>query len=233
MTTAEKPSNPKRLATKGKTQALALQERIEEAIIQGEFSAGERLDESKLAQRYGVSRTPVREALKGLATARLAVIRPHAGVFVASPHIDEIMDMFELMAMLESSAAANAALRATSEDLVALRKAHKKCKDAAKKKDPVIFFATNQVFHEQIYAMAHNSILYETIMALDKRLTPYRRLVTFRPGRVEESIDEHEAILNGIERNDSDTASRLMRGHLELLAEDTRTLARVARENVV
>jgi DNA-binding GntR family transcriptional regulator len=100
------------------------------------------------------------------------------------------------------------------------------CKDTSKRKDPAIFFTANQVFHKQIYAMAHNSILYETIMDLDKRLSPYRRLITFRPGRVEESIDEHGAILNAIEQNDSDNASRAMQGHLDLLAEDARALAR-------
>ncbi len=230
MATAERFSTSKPLSTKGKTQALELQERIETAIVQGEFSAGERLDESRLAQRFGVSRTPIREALKGLATARLVVIRPHAGVFVASPALDKIMEMFELMAMLEAFAASQAARRATGEDLPALRNAHKKCKDAAKRKDPGIFFTANRVFHEQIYAMAHNSVLYETIMALDKRLAPYRRLITFRPGRVEESIDEHEAILNAIEQNDSDDASRAMGGHLDLLAEDARALARASHE---
>ena len=231
MATVEKTLTSKSRSAKVKTQALELQECIETAIIQGEFSAGERLDETRLAQRFGVSRTPVREALKGLAAARLVVIRPHAGVFVASPALDEIMEMFELMAMLEAFAASQAARRATDQELVALRKAHRECRSAAKGKDPAIFFVANQVFHGKIYAMAHNSALYETIMALDKRLAPYRRLITFRTGRVEESIDEHGAILVAIEQSDSDSASHAMGDHLGLLAEDARALARAAREN--
>ena len=230
MATTEMTSKSKLVSAKGKTQALALQECIETAIIQGEFSAGERLDECGLAQQYGVSRTPVREALTGLAAARLAVMRPHVGAFVANPSLDEIMEMFELMAMLEAFAASQAARRATGEGLAALKKAHKKNRDAAKRKDPAIFFTANQVFHKQIYAMARNSVLYDTIITLDKRLAPYRRLITFRPGRLEEFVEDHEAILDAIEENDPDEASRAMEGHLDLLAEDARALARAARE---
>jgi DNA-binding GntR family transcriptional regulator len=79
MAVAEKPSGSKPVSAKGRTQALVFQGRIETDIIQGRFKAGERLDESRLAQRFGVSRTPIREALKGLAVARLVIIRPHAG----------------------------------------------------------------------------------------------------------------------------------------------------------
>jgi DNA-binding GntR family transcriptional regulator len=215
---------------KRRTQSLQLQEVIEAAILQGEFGPGDRLDESGLAQRYGVSRTPVREALKGLAAAGLVVVRPHAGVIVANPSVGEIMEMFELMAMLEAFAASRAARRATTIDLAALKETHQKCKEAAKTDKPALFFDANQDFHESIYVAAHNSVLREQIMALDKRLAPYRRLVTFRPGRIEESNDEHAAILDAIERVAPDDASQAMREHLDLLAEDALALARATEE---
>ncbi len=226
------PKTSHKKEPKRRTHALALQERIETAIIQGEFNPGDRLDESSLAERFGVSRTPVREALKGLAAARLVAMRPHAGVIVANPSLDEIMEMFELMSVLEAFAASLAARRAENEDIVALRLAHKKCEEAGKTNDPAIFFTANQAFHGQIYAAAHNSVLQEQILALDKRLAPYRRLVTFRSGRVEESNEEHAQILSAIERNASEEASQAMGQHLDLLREDALALARAQRESI-
>lgn len=203
-----------------------IQEDIETAIIRGDFSPGEHLDESRLAKRYGVSRTPIREALEGLSAARLVVKRRNAGVFVVKPSLDEIMEMFELVATLESFAAKKAAIRATVEDLALIRRAHENCIEAAKTLDPLNYYTANQVFHEQIYITAKNSSLIELIASLDKRLSPYRRLVTFRPHRIEESNAEHQAILEAIENRTPEIAELSMEKHLDLLAEDALTLAK-------
>lgn len=209
-----------------KTQAAALQDRIELAIVRGEFTPGEHLDEHSLADRFGVSRTPVREALKGLSVAKLVQIRPHAGVFVASPPLDEIIEMFELMTNFEAFAASLAAERATQDDIERLRRLHDDCGEAAKSEDAEAFFARNQEFHRCIYELAKNSVLLEQIEALDKRLAPYRRLVTFRPGRVARSIDEHKKIFDAIEQGKSRDAFQKMSRHLSILADDAMVLAR-------
>lgn len=203
-----------------------IQEDVETAIIRGEFSPGEHLDEIRLARRYGVSRTPIREAFEGLIATRLVVKRRNAGVFVVKPSLDEIMEMFELVATLESFAAKKAAVRATSEDVRKIREAHENCIEASKTLDPAIYFAANQKFHEQIFKAANNSVLIEQITSLDKRLSPYRRLVTFRPHRIDESNEEHEAILEAIENRSPDAAGSSMEKHLDLLAEDALTLAK-------
>ena len=213
-----------------RAQTASLQEHIEAAIIRGEFSPGDRLDESRLAERFGVSRTPIREAFKGLVASRLAVKRQHAGVFVVNPSLDEIMEMFELMATLESFAAKKAAHRATQSNLTAVKQAHENCIIAANTGDPAIYFTANQVFHEQIYKAAHNSVLHEQIIALNKRLAPYRRLVTFRTHHhIEKSNEEHAAILSAIEQHATNDASLAMGKHLDLLAEDALTLARATK----
>ena len=139
------------------------------------------------------------------------------------------MEMFELMATLESFAAQKAAHRATAANLVSIREAHNNCIYVTKTNDPAIYFTANQEFHEQIYKAAHNSVLFEQIMTLNKRLAPYRRLVTFRPGRIEESNEEHAAILSAIEQNATNDASLAMRNHLDLLADDALTLARAIK----
>ncbi len=206
-----------------------IQEEIETAIIRGDFSPGEHLDENRLAKRYGVSRTPIREAFEGLSAARLVVKRRNAGVFVVKPSLDEIMEMFELVATLESFAAKKAAIRATAQDLALIREAHENCIRAAKTLDPLIYYAANQEFHEQIFKAANNSVLFEQIASLDKRLSPYRRLVTFRPHRIEESNEEHRAILDAIESRSPGVAGMAMEKHLDLLAEDALMLAKSAK----
>ncbi len=215
---------PDKLAT-----SRLIQEEIETAIIRGEFSPGEHLDEISLAKRYGVSRTPIREAFEGLRAARLVVKRRNAGVFVVKPSLEAIMEMFELVATLESFAAKKAAIRATADDLTSIREAHKKCIEAAKTLDPLVYYAANQEFHEQIFRAADNSVLSEQIASLDKRLSPYRRLVTFRPHRIEESNEEHQAILDAIEKRSPSKAEHAMEKHLDLLAEDALLLAKSAK----
>ena len=226
----EIPKHKKSSVSKELATSKLIQEEIETAIIRGEFSPGEHLDESRLARRYGVSRTPIREAFEGLRAARLLVKRRNAGVFVVKPSLDEIMEMFELVANLESFAAKKAAIRATVEDLALIRQAHEKCIEAAKTLDPLNYYTANQVFHEQIFVAAKNSALTEQIASLDKRLSPYRRLVTFRPHRIEESNAEHQAILEAIENRTPEIAELSMEKHLDLLAEDALTLAKSAKE---
>lgn len=228
-TTMEIPTHKKSSESESLATSQLIQEEIETAIIRGEFSPGEHLDESRLARRYGVSRTPIREAFEGLSAARLVVKRRNAGVFVVKPSLDEIMEMFELVATLESFAAKKAAIRATVEDLALIRQAHEKCIEAAKTLDPLNYYTANQVFHERIFIAAKNSALTEQIASLDKRLSPYRRLVTFRPHRIEESNAEHQAILEAIENRTPEIAELSMEKHLDLLAEDALTLAKSAK----
>lgn len=228
-TTMEIPTHKKSSESESLATSQLIQEEIETAIIRGEFSPGEHLDESRLARRYGVSRTPIREAFEGLSAARLVVKRRNAGVFVVKPSLDEIMEMFELVATLESFAAKKAAIRATVEDLTLIRQAHEKCIEAAKTLDPLNYYTANQVFHERIFIAAKNSALTEQIASLDKRLSPYRRLVTFRPHRIEESNAEHQAILEAIENRTPEIAELSMEKHLDLLAEDALTLAKSAK----
>ena len=208
------------------TENESIQEKLESAIVRGEYSPGERLDENRLAQKFGVSRTPIREAFKGLIATRLVVKRKNAGVFVVKHTLDEIIEMFELMATLEAFAAQKAALRATPEEVASIRAAHENCVTTAKSGDPAVYYSANQEFHEKIYKAAHNQVLLEQIESLDKRLSPYRRLITFRPHRIEESNVEHEAIVKAIEHHSSTEAAGAMGKHLDLLAEDALMLAK-------
>src|SRR5919112_6904540 len=113
-----------------------LRDEIENGILKGEFEPGERLDEVQLATHFGVSRTPIREALMQLSAIGLVEIRPRRGAVVVDPGPERVFEMFEVMAELEGMAGALAARRHTNQDRSALVAAHKKCESAATSQDP-------------------------------------------------------------------------------------------------
>jgi DNA-binding GntR family transcriptional regulator len=199
---------------------------IESDIVAGKLMPGAKLDEETLAERYGASRTPVREALKHLASQGLIELRPHTGAFVAKLTVGELAEMFETMAYLEAACAALASRRHTTEDRDALNAAHAVCAKAARKGDPDTFYAANARFHETVYFASHNAYLAAQTIALRNRLEAYRREATFHPGLISMTMAEHERILNAIFAMDETLAATLMRSHLDTLRDDAVSMAR-------
>jgi DNA-binding GntR family transcriptional regulator len=199
---------------------------IESDIVSGTFLPGAKLDEESLASRYGASRTPVREALKHLASQGLIELRPHAGAFVAKLTVAELAEMFETMAYLEAACAALASRRHTAEDREALSVAHQACARAARRADPDTFYAANARFHETVYAASHNAYLAAETINLRNRLEAYRREATFHPGLISMTMAEHERILNAIFSMDEALAATLMRSHLDTLRDDAVSMTR-------
>ena len=171
-----------------RTRSEHLRHCLEEEILQGKLLPGSRLDESGLAERFHVSRTPVREALKFLASSGLVAVRPHQGAVVTRLTIKQLIDMFQVMAELEGLCARLAARRLTPTQRRALQSAHRACKEVARREDPDAFYAQNNVFHQMIYAASGNQYLEEETRKLRNRLGPYRRYITFQPGRIAESL---------------------------------------------
>jgi DNA-binding GntR family transcriptional regulator len=190
---------------------------LEQAIIKGELSPGTRLEEAELARRYGVSRTPIRETLRLLAASGLVEMRLRQGAVVATLTIPKLIQMFEVMADLEGLCARLATRRVTPRLLTQLDESHRACADTLARNDPEGFYEANRVFHEAIYAASHNPFLEETTRALRNRVAPYRRYVTYQPGRMMESVREHAAVVEAIRTGDGDGADRLMRDHVNLL----------------
>jgi DNA-binding GntR family transcriptional regulator len=202
---------------------------IESDIVSGKFLPGAKLDEEGLASRYGASRTPVREALKHLASQGLIELRPHAGAFVAQLTVADLAEMFETMAYLEAACAALASRRHTAADRDALNAAHQACAKAARKGDPDTFYSANARFHETIYAASHNGYLESETVSLRNRLEAYRREATFHPGLISMTMAEHERILQAIFAMDDALAATLMRSHLDTLRDDAVSMARAVR----
>lgn len=202
---------------------------IQAEILEGRLRPGDRLEELVLSRKYDVSRTPIREALRQLASTRLIALRPRMGAVVASPTAGEVIDLFELVAELEGMAARLATERLDESDLAAIEESHAVCQMAARGLDAAAYYNVNRKFHHAVHLAAKNLVLLEEIEALDKRLSPYRRFITFRPGRTQTALQEHDAILRAIQERDPARAGISMRDHVRVLGEDTASLVKGLR----
>lgn len=192
-----------------------IRETLEDGIVTGAIAPGTRLDEMELAERFGASRTPVREALHQLASVGLVEIRPRRGAIVPQPDPHAILEMFEMMAELEASCARLAARRLTPEDRLAISAAHEVCNgDQATDADD--YYRRNEAFHLAIYHASHNRFLEDQTAALLRRLRPYRRLQLRLPNRIHSSRSEHGALMAALFANDGDKAATLARGHIQV-----------------
>jgi DNA-binding GntR family transcriptional regulator len=202
------------------TLSETLRAQLEEMIVDGVLRPGERLDEFELSQRFKVSRTPVREAVKALTAVGLVEVRRRQGLVVATISIPMLLEMFQMMAALEGLCAKLAARRATAVERTALRQIHERLIAALAKGDPAGFYDVNTEFHELLYDSAHTQFIAGQTRSLRRRVAAYRRYVTYQPGRMTTTIAEHERILEAIERADAEGAFRAASEHVNLLGDD-------------
>jgi DNA-binding GntR family transcriptional regulator len=196
------------------THAETLREAIEDNIATGAFPPGMHLDESDLAQKFGVSRTPLREALIQLSSMGIVSVRPRRGAVVADVTPQRLLEMFEVMAELEAMCGRLAARRMSDVDQEALLKAHRACEAACLAANPDDYYHENQQFHHVIYAAAHSGFLAEQATALHRRLRPYRRLQLRVRNRISASFNEHAQIVEALLQGDPDLAAERLRQHI-------------------
>jgi DNA-binding GntR family transcriptional regulator len=196
-----------------------LRDQLEQDIVTGALRPGERLDEQSLAARFGVSRTPIREALMQLATIGLVTLQQRRGAFVTSLSLKEIIERFEVMAALEGACGALAARRITDEERRRLLEAHEACRREATEGGSDAYYYANERFHHIIYEACHNAFLAEQSRQLHGRLKPYRRLQLRARSRVASSLAEHQAIVDAILAGDGGRAEELLRGHILIQGE--------------
>jgi DNA-binding GntR family transcriptional regulator len=197
------------------TQQLAIE--IADAVLSGEFASGQKLDEQMLAQRFNVSRTPVREALRHVASSGLVEIRPRRGAAVASVDKNDLEMLFVAMGELEAACARLAALSMTPIERRRLNALHDKMADYVTGDLPEAFAESNLDFHTQIYAGTHNRALAEMTAGLRRRLAPYRRAQFRTPGRLPRSHAEHGAIVAAILAGHAAEAHASMLHHMTLV----------------
>lgn len=196
-----------------------LRQAIEEKIAIGEYAPGKRLDEVELAASFGVSRTPLREALIQLGSAGLLDVRPRRGVVVAEIGPRRLCEMFEVMAELEAMCGRLAARRITEHELAELRAVHEECREAAQAHDLDAYYEANARFHAQIYSASHNIYLAEQAMQLHRRLRVYRRLQLRVRDRIGNSYAEHGGVLEALAAGDPNLTAERLRQHVVVQGE--------------
>jgi len=199
------------------TSAEKLAESLAQAIIDGEFAPGTRLDEQQLAQRFAVSRTPVREALRQLASSGLIEVRPRRGAIVAEISPAQLETLFVAMGELEASCARLAAMSMSPPERRRLEAFHEQMALTARSGDVQAFAEANHTFHTMLYAGAHNPVLADLTAAMRRRLLPFRLAQFHLEGRPPRSHDEHAVVVDAILRGDAEGAHAAMLRHVTLV----------------
>jgi DNA-binding GntR family transcriptional regulator len=193
---------------------LEVAERLRQSIFTHEFAAGEWIDEQALAIEYGISRTPLREALKVLAAEGLVTLKPRRGCYVAEISERDLDDIFPLMAMLEGRSAREAAQKCLPEQLARLEQLHAELEHYSASGQVDRFFVANQDFHRQIQELSGNRWLLQLAQDLRRVLKLTRLHSLSVDGRLQQSMAEHQAIMSALRARDADAAEIAMREHL-------------------
>jgi DNA-binding GntR family transcriptional regulator len=203
-----------------RTLAEELRLQLADDIVRGALEPGSSLDESDIARRFSVSRTPVREALRQLAASGLVDSRPHRGAVVARPTIEQLNSMFEAMAELEALCAGLAAERMQVLQRKELEDLHERLRLLSYEGNPQLFHEVNEAFHNAIYAGSQNGYVADMTLATRVRVQPFRRAQFRNLGRLAKSYVEHDRVVVAIMRGDKVGAANAMRDHIETVREE-------------
>jgi len=191
-------------------------DQISQDVADGVLRPGDQLEEADLAARFGVSRTPIREAMRALVDCGLLETRPRKGAFVRVLNPKELLDLFEVAAELEGLACRLSAANLTHGGAEGIRDAVQLCRDACAAEDTVAYRNANLAFHDAIHRAADNQALIEQLGQIQLHINAYRFMPYDVRGRLEKSVEEHAEICDAILAGDGDKASMLMRDHMML-----------------
>ena len=201
-----------KIRTKTLHQEIVAQ--IQEMIHKGILVKGQKIDEKRLCESMGVSRTPVREALRLLKSEGLIDLIPHKGAYVSQPCIEEINDMFEVMSVLEGTCARLAATNMKEKDFKRIESLHEELDEHYRNRDYEAYLKRNYVFHVFVQELAGNKVLNDVINGLRQKIQLYRQKQLYQPERFEQSIQEHRDLLEAFRKKDPSSAESLMKHHL-------------------
>ena len=196
------------------TIAVDLEQRIADDILNGRIAPGAKLDEQTLAERFSVSRTPVREALRQLVGTGLVESIPRRGAVVTSFGPERLSQLYEAIGELETLCARLAAQRMTAIERKALELALAPLVAAAAAGDRDRYLECSDVLHDLIHRGCHNPFLVELVRSYRLRSLPFRNLQSYSRERMQRSSDEHRRMVEAIVGQDADEATHVMRGHV-------------------
>ena len=188
---------------------------VRDMIVRGELEPGARVPEQQLCARFGVSRTPLREALKVLGSEGLLTLLPHRGAIVAKVTPREIEELFPIMGALEALAGELACRRATAEEIAGIRDLHARMVERFAAGDRSGYARLNEAIHEAIFAAAGNSELAHLYAQLMMRIHRVRFIARMSPARWREAVEDHEAIVEALEARDGARLAAVLRAHVE------------------
>jgi DNA-binding GntR family transcriptional regulator len=188
-------------------------ERLRQQIFARELEPGSWIDEMKLCGELGISRTPLREALKVLAAEGLVTMKVRRGAYVTEMSVDDVAQVFHLLSLLESDAAATVAVQATNDQRAELARLHARLEAQVRRRAD--FFATNEQFHTALLEMAGNRWALQMVADLRKVMKLNRHHSLFKQGRLAESLTEHRALMLALEKRDAKGAANLMKKHFD------------------
>ena len=187
-------------------------ELLRQRIFKNELQPGDWIDELKISAEYGISRTPLREAIKVLAAEGLVTMKVRRGAYVTEVNQRDVSDVFHLMALLEADAAAQVANQATDAEIALLEALHQQLEKTTK--DRAKFFALNEQFHFKLLELASNRWRDQIVADLRKVLKLNRAQSLLKTGRIEQSISEHRALMLALKKRDADAARSAMQAHI-------------------
>ena len=190
-------------------------ETLREAIINGILEPGERMMEIQMAEEMGVSRTPVREAIRKLELEGFVVMIPRKGAYVASISIKDIADVFEIRTALESLAAGLAAERITDDEMEQLERHLVKISECGEGNDIPALIEADTDFHDTLYRASRNDRLVQIVSNLREQIQRFRTTSISTPGRFKFAMDEHKKIVEAISDRNIELAQNLAREHIE------------------
>ncbi|MFH1116652.1 MAG: GntR family transcriptional regulator [Pseudomonadota bacterium] len=199
-------------------------QRIRDMIRRGVLKKGDRIVEKQLCDALGVSRTPLREALRILKSEGLIDLVPNKGAHVAQPSMQDIRELFEVMSILEGACARTASEKMNEADFARLVKLHQKLEKHFEKKDHEKYLEVNHKFHSLIQEIAGNKLFNEILGGLRQKILLYRQRQLFQPDRFQASMEEHRWLLEALRNRDADSVESLMKTHLMKQCEALRTL---------
>lgn len=186
-------------------------ELLRQRIFKRELEPGSWIDELKIAEEYGISRTPLREALKVLAAEGLVTMKVRRGAYVTEVSEKDLADVYHLLSLLESDAAGVVAERASDAQRAELQALHAELESAMGNRDR--FFAINEQFHMRLLEMADNRWRQQMVADLRKVMKLNRHSSLFKSGRIEESLAEHRAVMAALLARDADLTRQRMQEH--------------------
>lgn len=186
-------------------------EQLRQRIFQRELEPGSWIDELKIAEQMGISRTPLREAIKVLAAEGLVTMKVRRGAYVTEMSDKDLRDVYHLLALLESDAAAVVAERATAQQLQALQTLHEELERSVHDRDQ--FFAVNERFHMQLLALADNRWRDQLVADLRKVMKLNRHNSLLKQGRIAESLQEHRTIMQALHARQPEAARQALQAH--------------------